>query len=362
MFTMRRSSRKMLVLGALTLAAAVGPVAAAQAVAPSLTLTPAANTFVSQSNNVAASGTASVSGFVVAYAEAFVSSCAVNANTESMGDVVLVGSGADAVAAGPISLNLPWSPMFAASHVICGYLYAGGADVSTDPPLAKSADVTIVVKPADTDGDGVPNDVDACPTVAGTGPDGCPPATVTPVTPVTPVSAPTVPGGITPVINAPATNFDPTGVLKLKSSKGKATPCGAGCLVRTRTVGPFSFVLKVQVSGPKTKGTGSVTLTRKSAQAGTAGQVCLGRYTAKTGQICKPVKWTVGKKITVSGSITTPSAVGKAARQGFGLTAHVGQVFVGSGASVYLKSAGGRVKPDTNESACAASAGAHAAC
>ncbi len=120
--------------------------------------------------------------------------------------------------------------------------------------------------------------------------------------------------------------------------------------------------MKVKVSGGKTKGSGSVTLTRKSGQAGKAGKVCLGSYSAKSKQTCKKVTWAVGRKIALSGSITTPAKIKGAARPGFGITAYVGQIFVGSGASVYLKSAGGRIQPDTNESACAASAGAHAAC
>jgi len=359
---MKRSSRKMLIVGALALMALAGPVAAAHA-ADSLTLTPAASTFANQANNVAVSGTASGSGFVVAYAEAFASSCAPDANQESMGDVVLIGSGADAVAAGQIALNLTWSPILAVSHAVCGYLYAAGADPSVDAPQVKSADTTIVVKPAntDSDGDGVPNDVDKCPDVAGTGADGCPPV-VTPVTPVTPVS-PVVPGGLpTPTANVPAAPSDPTGVLKLKSSKGKATACGAGCLTRTRTVGPFSFALKVKVAGAKATETASVTLRSKTAQAGQAGKVCVSSYSAKLKLTCKKVTWAVGKKVVLTGSIATPSKIGAGSRPGFAVTAYVGKILVGSGASLYLKSSGGHVVPDTNESACAASAGAHSAC
>ena len=361
-----RSSRKMLIAGALTLVALAGPAGAANA-ASSLTLTPSANPMATVAGSVLATGNADASGTLYAYAEPGGSKCETNVALETdpdaHPDAVPLGTPGAVVAPGAINVSMPWTPDFAFTYRICGYLYGDTPDLSVDAPVRSST--TIVVKALDTDGDGVPNDVDACPTVAGSQADGCPPA-ATPVTPVTPtpttVITPTIPGGVRPSVNAPATNYDPTGVLKLKSSKGKATACGAGCLIRTRTVGPFSFVLKVQVSGSKTKGTGSVTLTRKSAQAGKAGQVCLGRFTAKTGQICKSVKWAVGKKITVSGSITTPSAGPKAGRQGFGVTAHVGQVFVGSGASVYLKSAGGKIKPDTNESACAASAGAHAAC
>ena len=114
--------------------------------------------------------------------------------------------------------------------------------------------------------------------------------------------------------------------------------------------------------GSTTKGSGSVTLTRKSAQAGKAGKVCFGRYGSKSKQTCKTVTWAVGRKIALNGSITTPAAIHGGARQGFGVSAYVGQIYVGGGASVYQKTSRGHVVPDTNESACGASAGAHAAC
>lgn len=366
MFSMWRSSRKMLIVGAFALAALAGPVAAASA-DDSLTVTPSANPSQGVAGSVKVTGTASSAGTLFVYVEPFGSACGATIAAETDEDVhpgpaVAIGTPGDAVAAGPIDVVLPWTPDLAVTHRICGYLLDDTPDPA-EPPLA-TATASIVVSLPDADADGVPDDTDDCRLVAGPqSNNGCP-VPSTPQTPTTTTTTvtPVVPGGITPVVNPPATTNDPTGVLKLKSSKGKATSCGTGCLVRTRTVGPFSFSIKVQVKGAKTKGTGSVTLTRKSAQAGTSGRVCLGRYTAKTGQVCKTVKWTVGKKITVSGSITTPSAIGKSGRPGFGVTAYVGQVFVGSGASVYLKSAGGKVKPDTNESACAASAGAHAAC
>ena len=127
---MRRSSRKMLIVGALTLVALAGPVAAANA-AGSLTLTPATNTFASQSNNVAVSGTAAGSGFVVAYAEAFGSTCAADANHESDGRRRVIGSGGDVVAAGAI-LDEPLLVAHPRRQPrVCGYLYADGQDPGT---------------------------------------------------------------------------------------------------------------------------------------------------------------------------------------------------------------------------------------
>ena len=81
-----------------------------------------------------------------------------------MGDVVLIGTGGDARRRRRDPMNLSWAPFLAGSHVVCGYLYATARPASIHHE-ATSAPTTIVVKPANTDndGDGVPNDVDACP-------------------------------------------------------------------------------------------------------------------------------------------------------------------------------------------------------
>lgn len=369
---MRRSSRKMLVVGALALTALIGPAAAAQAAPPNLTITPAANQFSGQANTIKVSGVAVDDGFVAVYAEAFVTTCEANAQDEEMNrDWVAVGSAGggsgDAVKTGEFSLDLQWSPNFTTKHVVCAYLYANGQALSDTPQAVATGSLTVVDKPVntDTDNDGVPNDVDACPAVAGTGPDGCPPPAPNPgttnptPTPITTV----VPGGLpTPGPSLPAAPADPTGVLKLKSSKGRAVSCGAGCLVRTRAVGPFAFSLKVKVAGATTKETASVALRSKSSQAGKAGKVCVSSYAAKLKLTCKTTTWRVGQPVTLKSSIATPKKIGPGSRPGFAVTAYVGKIAIGYGASLYLKSAGGRIVPDTNESACAASAGAHAAC
>jgi len=365
MFSMRRSSRKMLIVGALALAALTGPVAAAQAAPPSLTITPAADQFSGQANTIKVSGVAVDDGFVAVYAEALVTTCEANAQDEiDNHDWVPVGTGSDAVATGAYSLDLQWSPILTMKHVVCAYLYANGQALSDPPQAVATSSVTVVDKPVnnDTDNDGVPNDVDACPAVAGSGVDGCPPPVKDPVTTPTPITT-VVPGGLPiPVPNVPAAPADPTGVLKLKSSKGRATSCGTGCLIRTRAVGPFAFSLKVQVAGAKTKETASVALRSKSAQAGKAGKVCVSSYAAKLKLTCKTTTWTVGQPVTLKSSITTPAKIGPGSRPGFAVTAYVGKIQIGYGTSLYLKSAGGKIRPDTNESACAASAGAHAAC
>ena len=347
-----------LVAGAVVVAVLAGPVAGARA-ADSLALTPPANPTVDSTATVAASGTASASSVVAAFAEAGAGDCAANWQAQSSRPgAIAIGSegvGGDPVAAGAITLNLPWTPSAAGTYLICGYLY-GDTQVPSEMPLATSTPVSSTVKVADSDGDGVPDNVDACVNVAGTQADGCPPASITPVLPGTP-SVPALPS-----VPAAPTVSDPTGVMKLKSSKGRTKPCGSACLIRTRTVGPFSFSLKVKVSGGKTSGSGSLTLTRKSAQAGEAGKVCLGSYAAKTKRKCRTVTWKVGKKVTLTGSISTPTAIRKSGRPGFSMTAYVGQIVVGGGDSIYLKSAGGRILPDTDEAACISSAHAHAAC
>lgn len=367
---MRRSSRKMLIVGALTLTALTGPMAAASA-ADTLTLTPVPTAAATQTVKV--TGTASGDSLLYAWAERFGTTCSATEFDHRFDpDRELVPIGTDPanpdpaahLTAGDFNVLLRWAPLPAGGYKLCVYLNGSSQLPGTAPLAFASAQLVLV---DDADSDGVPDDVDACPNVQGSQADGCPPPAtqpVTPVTPVTTVTTPTAPGGAptAPSAKAPAAGDDPTGVLKLKPSKGKATSCGTGCLVRTRTVGPFTYVLKVKVSGSKTKATGSATLTRKSPQAGLSGTVCLGRFAAKPGKTCKTVKWTVGKTFTVTGSMPTPSAIGKSGRPGFGISANVGKAYVGVGAVVYLKSAGGKVKPDTNESACAASAGAHAAC
>ena len=82
-------------------------------------------------------------------------------------DTSAIGTPGDAVAAGAIS-STSLVADFAVSTRICGYLYAAGRTRARRPQYTRPT--TIVVKPLNTDGDGVPNDVDACPSVAGTGP------------------------------------------------------------------------------------------------------------------------------------------------------------------------------------------------
>ena len=262
------------------------------------------------------------------------------------------------LASGAYDVVLRWAPLPAGSYRVCVYLY-GSSQMNDEAPLALATAALTLVE--DNDLDGVPDNTDACPDDAGTGPDGCPPVPVIPVTPTQPVTLP-APKLPVPVAAPAPTISDPTGVMKLKVSKGKATSCGAGCVVRTRTVGPFSFALKVKVSAAKTTAAGSVTLTKTSAQAGKAGKLCLARFVPAFKQKCQTVTWKVGKKLTVSGSMTTPATIKKFARPGFSMTAQVGGIGLGGGDAIYLKSAGGRTTPDTNESACAASVHAHAAC
>ena len=367
MFSMRRSSRKMLIVGALTLAALTGPVAVASA-ADTLTLTKGAGPAPGSTVAVKATGTVSGDSVLLAYAERFGTTCGPTASDHRFDpDRELVLIGADpanpdpsaSLTAGDYNVVLRWAPLPPGGYRLCVYLYGALQDPSTAPLAAAGVQMVLI---DDADADGVPDDVDACPDTAGSQADGCPPPAQQPATPVTPVT-PVVPGGIpTPPANVPAAPADPTGVLKLKSSKGKATACGASCLVRTRTVGPFSFSLKVKVKGATTKETASVTLRTKTAQAGQAGKVCVSSYSTKLKLTCKKITWAVGKKVTLTGSIATPAKIGAGSRPGFAVTAYVGKILVGSGASLYLKSAGGHVVPDTNESACAASAGAHAAC
>lgn len=74
-------------------------------------------------------------------------------------------------------------------------------------------DLGVTPAPPDTDGDGVPDPADNCPTVAGTGADGCPPITVTPGI------ATGVTQGDTPVLSPDATTKKCKKGRKLKKGK-----------------------------------------------------------------------------------------------------------------------------------------------
>lgn len=83
------------------------------------------------------------------------------------------------------------------TYRICSYVYLFADDRAVMAPRA-SASQTISVTVTDSDGDGIFDHLDKCPSVTGVSPDGCPPpaAPVTPMVPVTPV-VPVVP---TPVV------------------------------------------------------------------------------------------------------------------------------------------------------------------
>ena len=351
-----------LVAGIVAVAALAGPVAGAGAAGETLTLTNMPGPAPGSTVAAKAEGTASGDSVLLVYLERDGAGCTATAADHRLKDGVSQ-VGADpanpdpsaTLTAGPYDVLIRWAPYPAGTYRLCGYLY-GSAQLINESPLAVATTVLTMID--DNDADGVPDGSDACPDVAGTGPDGCPPVPVAPVTRTPPAA---LPSPKVPSAPAPAVS-DPTGVKKLKSSKGRTTACGAGCLARTRAVGPFSFALKVKVSGGNTTATGSVTLARKSAQAGTSGKVCLGRFAGTSKQKCRKVTWKVGKKITLTGSITTPSTIRTSGRPGFGLSAQVGVLPVGGGDSIYLKKAGKRVVPDTNEAACISSASAHMAC
>ena len=351
------------VAGTAAVAALAGPVAGAGAAGETLTLTNMPGPAPGSTVAAKATGAASGDSVLLVYLERDGVGCAANAADHSIRDGVSQ-VGADpanpdpsaTLTAGPYDVVIRWAPYPAGTYRLCGYLY-GSAQLINESPLALATTVLTMID--DNDADGVPDGSDACPDEAGTGPDGCPPRL--PVAPVTPTLPAALPSPRVPSAPVPALP-DPTGVKKLKSSKGKSTACGAGCLTRTRTVGPFSFALTVKVAGGSTTASGSVTLARKSAQAGTTGKVCLGRFAATAKQKCRKVTWKVGRKITLTGSITTPSTIRKSGRPGFGLSAQVGVLPVGGGDSIYLRQAGKRVVPDTNEAACISSATAHMAC
>ena len=163
-----------------------------------------------------------------------------------------------------------------------------------------------------------------------------------------------------PVIS-PAPKGEEAGSLFDGVAKVTAYP-GFFELKRTRTVGPFSFALKVRVAGDTTTATGSVTLARGSAQAGTSGRVCLGGLAGASKRTCRVVTWKVGRKVTLTGSITTPSRISRSARPGFGLSAQVGALPVGGGVAISLKQAGRRVVPDAVKAARVSSRAAATPC
>jgi hypothetical protein len=313
----------LLVLGVLL------PSAAASAGEPlTVTLTPSAGLQALAMGTITAEGSVVAPTSVTVLAEPGAAACAASLEAESMRPTVET-VGEKFIEAGLFKAELPWVPMGAGSYRLCAYL----SDL-TPPYLAGESLATVAARPSSggeqpgggTPGGGLP---------AGELPKGGVPI-----------------GGLS----------DPTGVMKLKASKGKASKCGATCIKRTRTVGPFSFSLTVKVSGKTVSATAVVTLTRKSAQAGKKGKVCLSKFTPAIKQSCSSLTWKVGKVITLKSKMPTPKSVSNVGRPGFGVTARVGEITVGYETAIYLKSVGSRVLPDTNESACIATAHARAAC
>ena len=349
-----------MVLGALA-----GPVAGAAAVGETLTLTNMPGPAPGSTVAAKATGTVFGDSLLLVYLEPDGTACLANAADHRL-QASVVGVGADpanpdpsaTLSAGPYDVLIRWAPFAAGTYRLCGYVY-GSSQPQNQAPLAAATTVLTLVD--DNDSDGVPDAADACPDVTGTGPAGCPPVPVVPITPALPAALPAPKLPVAPPAPAPAVP-DPTGVRNLKTAKGKTTACGTGCLARTRTIGPFSFALKVKVSAGKTRATGSVTLGRKSAQAGTSGKVCLNRASPTSKQTCKTVTWKAGRTITLTGSIPTPATIRTSGRPGFRLSAQVGVLPVGTGASIFLKKVGQRVLPDSNESSCIASARAQVAC
>lgn len=355
-----------LVAGIVAVGVLAGPVAAAGAAGETLTLTKLPGPAPGSTVAAKATGTASAGSVLFVYHERDGVDCAATAWGHRFRPTV-GPLGADpenpdpsaTVTAGPYDVLIRWAPLPAGTYRLCAYLY-GTLQGPDDPPLAVAT--TVMTSIEDNDADGVPDGTDACPGVSGTGPDGCaPPVAVVPPAPTPPTGPVALPAPKAP--GAPASPVsDPTGVTKLKPSKGTTTACGAGCVARTRTVGPFSFALKVRVAGDTTTATGSVTLARGSAQAGTSGRVCLGGLAGASKRTCRVVTWKVGRKVTLTRSITTPSRISRSARAGFGLSAQVGALPVGGGVAISLKQAGRRVVPDAVKAARVSSRAAATPC
>lgn len=295
----------------------VTPVIPASTVA--LAFTPAAPK-AGDTVTVTASGTAGLDAYLSWYAERSAADCGPTRGDEASRLAAESLSGRFP-AMGPYSLQGQFAPSAGGTYRVCAYLYHEFDNDESDAPRA-FATTTVPVTAA-------------------------PAATPPPTTPAAPTS---------PVFN------DPTGLLKLKPSGGKAKRCGAGCMTRARTAGPFSLALKVRVKGSKVLATGTVRDTKKSAQAGKAGKVCLNSFSKKLRQSCRKVTWKAGLKVTLTASIPKPAKVDKSSRPGFTLTAFVGDLAVPATSSIYLKAAGGTVVPDTVESSCLARVRAHAAC
>lgn len=293
-----------------------------------LTFTPAAPK-VGDTVTVTAAGTAGLDAGLWWYAEPNAADCGPTVGDEAA-RLASESLGLRFPDLGPYSVQGQFAPSVAGTYRLCAYVLYGFDNDETQAPRA-FATVTVPVT-------------------------GAPAPVVTPPS-TTPAGSSTL-----PALPALPAISDPTGVLKLKPAGGKATSCGAGCMSRVRTAGPFSLALKVRVKGGKVLATGTVRDTKPSAQAGKAGKVCLNSFSPKFKQNCRKVTWKAGLTTTLTGSIAKPKKVNKAARPGFTLTAFVGDLALPATSSIYLKGSRGRVVPDTNESACLASAHAHAAC
>jgi hypothetical protein len=147
---------------------------AGSASAASLSVSAPPNAYVGDVITVTTSGSTEQHSSVWTYYDLSGTDCAVTLGDErarvNVGNVDLRFPDA-----GSFTLLSQFQPGQAAVYRLCGYLYYSGDNDDTTAPRAAATTTVTVSPPPDRDGDGKPDSTDACPDVAASTSNGCPP-------------------------------------------------------------------------------------------------------------------------------------------------------------------------------------------